>query len=150
MARTWPIEVATFLQDKVSVNQLPHAFVWSLFFHSGSLSHSNFPCLHPLAVCPVEDFCWMMNSSWNDLPPETMEKWPLELRLCNCFIVSDCAHQSPSQVNFNFFWSQICSYAFRKMATFFISFLDTLIFCCCYRWHWKSNRSFLLVAPLTY
>lgn len=54
MAWTWPMEVATFLQDKVCY-QLPQAFVWSLFFHSGSQSHSNFPCVHPLAGCPVED-----------------------------------------------------------------------------------------------
>lgn len=84
---------------------------------------------------------------------ETMEEWPLELRLCNCFIVSDCAHQTPSQVNFNFFWSQICSYAFRKMAIFsFPSLIYLFSFYCsaCILWHWKSNKPFLLVAQLVY
>lgn len=97
-------------------------------FHSGSLSHSNFPCLLSSSLIP----CWrlLLNDEhqlkWSSL--ETMEEWLLELRLCKCFIVSDCAHQSPSQVNFNFFWSQICSCAFRKMAIFSFPFLIYLYF----------------------
>ena len=69
MAQTWPIEGPTFLQDKGSY-QLPHAFMLRLFFHSGSLSHSNFPCLPSSVLMP----CWRlllnrkMNTSWNDLP----------------------------------------------------------------------------------
>lgn len=127
--------------------------MWRLFFHSGSLSHSNFPHLPSFSLIP----CWrlLLNDEhqlkWSSL--ETMEEWPLELRLCNCFIVSDCAHQTPSQVNFNFFWSQICSYAFRKMAIFsFPSLIYLFSFYCsaCILWHWKSNKPFLLVAQLVY
>lgn len=66
---------------------------------------------HPLAYALLNE---ELQLKWSS--PETMEKWPLELRLCNCFIVSDCTHQSPSQVNFNSFWSQFVLILLGKWA----------------------------------
>lgn len=68
MAQTWTIEGATFLQDKVSVTN-SHVHLWEAYFSIWALSATvTFRIAHPLALCPVEDFCWTMNSSWNDLP----------------------------------------------------------------------------------
>lgn len=151
MAQTWLIEGATFLQDKVSVTNF-HMHLCETYFSIWALlaavilhaSSSLVPCCRLLLNDELQ-------LKWSS--PETMEKWPLELRLRNRFIVSDYAHQSPSQVNFSFFWSQICSYAFRKIAIFSSPFLIYLFsFYCgtCILWHWKSRKPFSLVAQLVY
>lgn len=153
MAQTWAIEGATFLQDKVSVAN-SHVHLWEACFSIWALSASHFPYRPSSSRMPCRSL--LLNDElqlkWSSL--ETMEKWPLELlRLYNCFIVSDCAHQRPLQVNFNFFWSQNCSYAFRKMAIFSFPYLIYLFsFYCstCILWHWKSSKPFLLVAQFVF
>lgn len=98
---------------------------------------------HPLAYALLNE---ELQLKWSS--PETMEKWPLELRVCNCFIVSDYSSESqPSQ--FQLFLEPICSYSFRKMGIYSCPFLIYLFyFSCstCILCHCKSNKPFLLVS----
>lgn len=68
MARTWPVEGPTFLQDKVSVTNFHMHSCEGYFSIRALLATVIFHISHPLALYPVEDFCWTMNTSWNDLP----------------------------------------------------------------------------------
>lgn len=68
MAWTWPVEGATFLQDKVSLPN-SHMHSWEAHFSTRAPLATVTPQVsRPLSSCPVGDFCWAVNSSWNDLP----------------------------------------------------------------------------------
>lgn len=131
MAQTWPIEGPTFLQDKGSY-QLPHAFMLRLFFHSGSLSHSNFPCLPSSILMP----CWRlllnrkMNTSWNDLPWKLRRNDHLNSDFVTVLLSQTVLIRIPAKaISIFFFWSQIFSNALGKWPYFhFLSWYTYFLF----------------------
>lgn len=152
MARTWPIEGATFLQDKVSLHN-SHMHLWEAIFPTRAPLATVTPHVsHPVASCPVGDFRWTVNSdemifpgNYGEMTTSTQPLWLFYcLRLCT-------SESRPSQ--FHLFLEPEFSYAFKKMSIFSFPFLIYLFsFYCstCILWHWKSNKASLLVTQLVY
>lgn len=133
----------SFLQDNISITNF-HIHFWEAYFSVRALLATVIlQVCHSLALCSVEDLLLLndeLQLKWSSL--ETMEKWPLKLRLYNCFIVLDCAHQSPSQVDFSFLGARIVLMLLRKWTFFhFLSWYYLFSFYCntCMLWHWKSK-----------
>lgn len=107
---------------------LPHASVWGLFFQPALLAAVIFHVSRPLTSYPLEVFCWTVYSSWNDLPQKLWRNDHLNSDSVTVLLSQTVLIRVLAKLISTIFWSQICSYAFRRMAIFSFPFLIYLFY----------------------